>query len=88
MFLVFLNIIKQHKIYIKKRWEFNIKIFYKNGKKFLRNKFDSWIIEKNITAEYFSLYTQDQNGNIERSEKIIFEKARNIKIKANLPEFL
>ena len=67
-----LNVIKQHKVYIKKRWRFNIKIFYKNGKKSLENKFDSWIIKKGIIAEYFLSYTQDQNGNAERSGGVIF----------------
>ena len=83
-----LNIIKQYKAYIKRRWGFNIKIFYENGNFFLENKFDSWIIEEGIIAEYFSLYTQDQNGNAEKSGEIIFEKIRNMKIKANFSEFL
>ena len=83
-----LNTMKQYKAYIKKRWEFNIKIFHNNEKKFLRNKFDSWIIKEDITAEHFPSYIQDQNGDAERSGGVIFKKVRNIRIKANLPEFL
>jgi hypothetical protein len=74
--------------FIRRRFNYRVRIFHTDNEPALGEKFDTWIKDNGYTVEYSAPYTPGQNGAAERSGGLIITKARTIRINANLPENL
>jgi hypothetical protein len=84
----FTDTILRFTAFIRRRFNYRVRIFHTDNEPALGEKFDAWIKDNGYTVEYSAPYTPGQNGAAERSGGLIITKARTIRINANLPENL
>jgi hypothetical protein len=80
--------ILQFTAFVRRRFDYKVRIFHIDNEPALGDKFDTWIKGNGYTVEYSAPYTPSQNGAAERAGGLIITKARTIRINANLPENL
>jgi hypothetical protein len=83
-----LNTIKSFIAYIKKRWQYEVRILRNDQDRSLGKEYSDWLDETGITEEYSAIYTAEQNGAIERSGGVLINRSTALRLEANLPELL
>lgn len=73
---------------IKTRYKRTVTFFRTDGERTLGNETKSFLVDQGITLETSAPGTSEQNGHAERLGGVILNKARAMRIAANLPESL
>jgi hypothetical protein len=83
---VVLQTIKDFVSYVRRRWGFEIKIFFLDGERSLGKGWENWIEDEGYEIQTTPPYTAEPNGGIERSGRTIITRSRALKEAGNLPE--
>ena len=83
-----LNTIKSFIAYIKKRWQYKVRILRNDQDRSLGKEYSDWLDETGITEEYSAIYIAKQNRAIKRSRGVLINRLIALRLKANLPKLL
>jgi hypothetical protein len=73
---------------VENQYGVRVKIIKFDEERSLGKNFDNWTLERGFEVEYAAPYTPEQNGAIERAGRILSERARALRIDAQLPHEL
>ena len=84
-----LNAFKNFRSFVEKNSEQEIRVFHTDrGGEFISNNFKRYYEEAGITRHYTAPYTPQQNGIVERRNRIVVEMARSCLKEMSLPSKL
>ncbi|POS81932.1 hypothetical protein EPUL_006431, partial [Erysiphe pulchra] len=83
-----MNTFKGFVAYVKRRWGFEIVVWKGDGEKSLGSTWNPWINENGYEVETSSPYTQEQNGDAERSGGVLQILGTKLRATFNLPNTL
>jgi sensor domain CHASE-containing protein len=83
-----LNTIKSFIAYIKKRWQYKVRILRNDQDRSLGKEYSNWLDETSITEEYSAIYIAKQNRAIKRSRGVLINRSTALRLEANLPKLV
>jgi hypothetical protein len=81
-----LQTIKDFVSYVRRRWGYEVKVFFLDGERSLGKEWEGWIIDEGYEVQVTPAYTAEPNGAIERSGRTIITRSRALKEAGNLPQ--